>query len=689
MRGAPPIRFSQGRVARNSDLALWVERGQARLLVTLVISAPSAEADFCPLTVDYYERSSAIGQIPSSFLRRETRQSDQEVRVSRMIDRALRPLLNQGERREIHLTVQVLSADPAIDLIGLSITSSSLVLHCSSLPFAGPVWGEALVSQVGEAQADESGDDDQERLSQSGSEAGFNLVSARANQQEEWVIALHQEGIVMLEGGVARDLVPASTLIHAFNGIREERSGVISQLIELTKGLVSEKSEIKQAVPIQDAILGDALPELTTLMALPNPAERANRYEALFSTLLNQLDVSADALSTALSGLARGWIREEILNGRRRDGRALNELRAFEVTSGVLPQSSGSSLMTRGATQVLTSVTVGKAGEAPLDDRIYGQRRLPLFCHYHFPGYATRQQRLGRIPNRREIGHGLLIQRALSALSNDEAGRCLRVISDVLEADGSSSMASVIGANIALAEAEAPLREALVGLSVGLVSEGERATLLLDLTGEEDMFGDMDLKVIGGASGLCALQLDNKLGALPWEVIEAAISLASEAHIQLLPPVLEAMREFEIPEPAFSQTLQLDPQRLGQVIGPRGAHIREVERSNQVRIQLDRDRGIATISGDDEDGVMTAVVDLMTLSEPLKNGHIYYARIEDVKPYGVFVKFAQHSGLVHITELREGGGDAREHFNSGEELPVKLLGTDKQGRLKLSHLAAR
>lgn len=678
LEGAPPIKIKLGYSARQADVSLWVEHGEARLLVTLTIGAKQSEADFCPLTVDYYERSSALGRIPGNYQRREIRQSDEEIRLSRLIDRAIRPLINSDERREIHLCVQLLSADTRLDLVGLALTVSGLAVQCSPLSFGGPIMGASLRIEQGTQDGTE--------------EPTWVALRASAKEKTSWYLAFHANGVVMLEGGGARQFVPAGSLMEAFKAYAQTQRSLFDQLEQFVEEVAVKRDDDENfSTHEESAEISDCTDDLRNILRIQDKRQREIKYSLLLS---RQQDISDQAdylVARALWSQARDLLRSDALAGIRQDGRAAHEIRTYDFESHVLPRSNGSCLVSRGRTAVLVSVTTGKGGEAPMEESLFNQGRPDLFCHYHFPGYATHQSRHGRAPNRREIGHGVLVQRSLNAVVPKVQGHCLRVVADVLEADGSSSMASIIGANLALAESGYPLQCPLVGVSVGLVTNSDRSTgvLLLDITGDEDFYGDMDLKVVGGAEGICTVQLDNKLGALPWDVIETALLNASEVHGQLIPLITERVNTFAPAEPAFTKELSLDADRLGHVIGPRGAHVKEVQRTYQVNISIDRATAVATISGEDEDLLEAAIVELMTLNEPLKNGHIYFAKIEDIKEFGVFVRFAQHRGLVHISELRQGGGDAREHYEVGEELLVKLLGFDRKGRLKLSHLAAK
>lgn len=669
-KGASSLSFTIDQVAPQADVAVWASQGSTRALITLTIGDPPERADFRPLTVDYYERASAVGTIPGNFQRRELRQNDHEVRMSRLIDRALRPLFDAEERREVHLVIQALSVDPDVDLIGLAITSASLAACASSMPFSGPLIGGSIC-----AATDDSGEVKCER--------------AGAREDFEWVYAAHLDGLVMLEGGTREGLCPSDRLIDALEARAESERPLLEELKRFAEEIAPPKSPyVSNLEALDHPAFDERLGELAALLQERDKLKRERRYQRLVVDLKREVGQDEDAVELTVWSLARAYLRAEALEGRRQDGRSPHQLREHTLEAEVLPRAAGSCLVKRDSTQVLVSVTPGSAGEAPTYETLFSQRRPSLFCHYHFPGYATHQLRHGRAPNRREIGHGLLIQRALSPLTSIPRGRCVQLNADVLSSDGSSSMASVLGANLAFAQAGQPLDEPIAGVSIGLVTADDqsRAVLLLDITGDEDFYGDMDLKVVGGEGGVCAIQLDNKLGALPWSVIRAALETASEAHQHLLVDLKEQLRAYE-PPPSFSREVKIDSSLAGKVIGPRGSTCKAIERDFDVEVSVDAQEGVVSVKGLDEEKVNAACERVTSLGTPLESGSMYEATVEGVKDFGVFVNFDGHTGLVHISELRADGGDATRYFKVGDQLTVMVLGVDRKGRLKLSHLA--
>ncbi|MBM4290802.1 MAG: polyribonucleotide nucleotidyltransferase [Deltaproteobacteria bacterium] len=664
--GAHELSLEVGGVAGQATQAVWLRHGQTALLATLTDAPPPAVADFRPLTVDYYERPGAVGQLPGGHQRREGRATDHEVRVSRLIDRALRPLFDEEERRELHVVVQLLSFDPHSDLLGLAITAAGAVAQLSPIPFRGPVAG---ASEQGEgAHAD-------------------------------WVVAASPEGVVMLEGGDA-PAAPAAVLARL-----QALAGGLAPAWECAQELAARAGAVKAPYVSDHQVMehpafDDCLDELGAALTRRDKRARDAAYQALLARLQAEVAAPRETVALTLWSLTRAWLRAEALDGRRQDGRAPHELRAMRVELGALPRAAGSALLSRGDTQALVSVTGGAAEAPSLGQVALPRGRSPLLCHYNFHGFATHQTRAHRGPNRREVGHGLLLQRALEPLFEAPRGQTLtRVLADVLSSDGSSSMLSACAATLALAQAGAPLRSPVVGVSLGLVSEGGEAALLLDISGDEDFYGDMDLKVAGAAEGLTALHLDNKLGALPWALVGEALERASQAHAALLEALAPHLAPLSPRRPRFTRRVQLAPSRVGRVIGRQGQNLKALCAELGVRVEV-MEGGEAVVTGEEEAPVEAAAERLRAQGEPLRVGARYEARVDSLREYGAFVTFSSggHSGLVHVSELRsplpplgadgEPAGEGEPGALAvGQVVVVELLGVDRQGRLRLSQRA--
>ena len=634
-------------LAAQASQAVQFRCGDTVILGTIVTGPPPANADFRPLTVDYYERPSAVGQIPGNFQKRELRQSDNEIKVSRLIDRAIRPLFDEIERREVSITIQVLSASKNEDIVGLSLTLAALLASLSPLPFNGPM-------------------------------VGFSHV----RNHERWVTAATQEGLVMIEGsGPSCD---AESLLDDIQSHVEAYHECLSSLAEMVNEYGDQKEEyIPETELLESPEIDARIDTLAAILLNTNKRQRERDYQQLLAELQASIDAPANAVELTLWSLARGWLRAEALAGRRQDGRAPNELRPMQLSGNILPQSSGSALVTRGMTQVLVSVTKGDSNGAPFDEQLFSRRKSPLFCHYNFPGYSTQQLRSSRVPNRREIGHGLLIQGGLIHHWKHPNNQSARILADVLSSDGSSSMASVCGATLALAEAGIPLSTPLVGVSVGLVQGEEEATLLLDISGDEDFYGDMDFKVVGDGTGITALQLDNKIGALPWDLLKVALNTAQDAHRCLISELENHLEGYEAPTPKYSKEVEIHASRVGAVIGRGGRTLKGICSEFQVKVDIS-DEQVALITGQDEALVQAAAARVLALGTPLKVDSVHDAKVEQVKDFGVFVRFGDHGGLVHISKLDIPAGTATsDRFDVGQALTVRVLGVDDRGRLQL------
>ena len=706
--GTLEVTLEVSAIASQANQSVTLRHGQTVILATLTDGPPPATADFRPLTVDYYERMGAVGSIPGNYQRREGRQSDHEVRVSRVIDRAIRPLFDLEERRELHVVTHVLSADSRSDLIGMAITASGAVAYLSELPFQGPIAGASFISSLSESQEeatvstdedaaststpDEELKVDQVSLSES-IEEPLSLTRAQGKREAEWIIAANAQGVVMIEGGGTPRT--ASALSEALQESAATLVSVWSAIESLNAQIQPQKIPF---VPTDEVIdhpaFTQSLEALADALGQRDKRTRETLYQRILTDLQARVDAPSSAVALTLRTLARAYLRSEALEGRRQDGRALNELRSLTIQTDVLPRSAGSSLITRGGTQSLVAVTLGQQADAPTSEGLFGRVRPSLFCHYNFPGFATHDIRPSRNPNRREIGHGLLIQRALTPLFQlPKRGQSVRLVADILASDGASSTTSLCGATLALAQAKAPLLSPVVALSIGLVTrEDERGTLeegvlLLDISGDEDFYGDMDFKVIGCAEGITGLQLDNKLGALSWSIIDAALKAGAQAHDTLLDTLTPHLDQYAPAAPRFHASVEVAQQRVGRLIGKKGQNLKALCAEFDVEIDID-DHHVAHIFGEDQARVDAAMERVRSIGEALQAGKVYEGVIDGVKDFGVFVQFNQHTGLVHVSELSKGGEAPIGQYEIGQPLKVKLLGVDRQGRLKLSHLAA-
>lgn len=586
------IQIEHGEVALRANGAVVVRCGEAMLLATVTVApgkTPARDEDendtneFVPLTVEYREKMAAMARIPGGFGKRELRLSDHEVLVSRLVDRAIRPLFPEGFAHETQVLVTVYGAEQDSDLEVLAVLAASAALTMSDLPIRGPVAAARI------------------------KEDGLELVGAAM-----------RGGLVMLEGG---------------------------------------------ANEVAETALSEALAKLTA---------------------------EAEPALVALEALAAGRTRAAFESKPRpvitRQGRGLNEVRAVSGKVGYLPSNDGSALFSRGRTQALVSVTIGQPDEAPTVETVFGKKVERFFLHYNFPSFSVGEVKMNRGPSRREIGHGTLARRALLAVLPDELPYAVRVVSDILTSDGSSSMATVCGASLALMDAGVPIKAAVAGVALGLTG----STVLTDITGDEDSQGGMDFKVAGTRAGVTAVQLDVKGEPVSVATLGEALSAARPA----LDGILGAMASvLEAPRPDMKRgspqviNLKVAERRIGILIGPGGKTINEIQNSTGTRIDV-KDDGRVKIVGKRLSDVKAAEQRVLALTTELRVGEVYDAEVVTLKDYGVFVRIADHEGLIHISELGEQRVEKVEDVvKLGDQMRVKVLGADEKGRLKLSRRA--
>ena len=610
------ITFETGRIARHAAGAVVVRHRETFILATIAVGAARPDEDFLPLTVDYRERRSAVGRIPSNYFRRENRPEADEILTSRLIDRALRPLFAPDWRATVQVDVTVHGADAASDLVGLALTAAAAAAFVSGLPFRGPIAGLRLVRRGGVV-------------------VPFAGAGDGGAAELELVVAGGRSGPVMIEGEAAE--VPAGEVVAAVG-----------------------------------VAMGALAPLIDAVERLGRAVAKGGKNEGV------------TAAGVASSSAARA----ALLRGKRADGRAVDAVRAIEIETRLLAATHGSALFTRGETQALVSVTLGGARDGQDSEGLFGTSRERLLLHYNFPGFAVGEPRSMRGPGRRELGHGRLARRALAAVLPDEAAwpYVARVVSDITESNGSSSMATVCGATLALLSAGVPLRAPVAGVAMGLVREGDAGVILTDLTGDEDHVGDMDLKVAGTAAGITAIQLDTKPGELPIGVIGEALDRAAVACRHILAEMAPAIAGLAGPPPFAPRhaVFRIEAGRVGQVIGTGGRNLSALQGKPGARVDVSRD-GVVLIIGSTAAGVAEARAAIEGVAVELRKGGLYRARVRAVRDYGVLVRIGDHDGLVHVTEWGEGD---HQGVAEGAEVVVRVLGADKRGRLVLSRKAA-
>jgi len=685
--GGRILSIETGKIAKQADGAVVVQYGETVVLVAAVTAPPrSEEIDFFPLSVDYREKQSAAGKFPGGFIKREGRPSTKETLTARQIDRPIRPLFPEGYVQEVQVMASVLSFDGENDPDVLSMIGASAALTISKIPFLGPIGacrlgrvnGEFVVNPTHKQIA--AGDLD---LLLGGRKEALNMIEVGAGELPEKVIV---DAVAMAQ----KTVVEVCELIEELR----QKVGVEKEII-----LIEDDEELYSKI---DSQIADKLYELKQIQT---KQERNNAVEELFEHVFAQYceaegdDVEKYDRSMVKRILAKveGRVVKKLLfEGKRSDGRSYNAVRPIVCEVGVLPRTHGSALFTRGETQSLVSVTLGTIRDAQIIDGLLEEYTQSFTLHYNFPPFSVGEIRPIRGPGRREIGHGALAERALERVRppEDEFAYTIRVISDITESNGSSSMASVCGGSLALMDAGVPIKKAVAGVSIGMVSDGSgRYELLTDIIGEEDHFGEMDFKIAGTADGITAIQLDIKAEGLPHNVMVQALERAKEARLKIL-QIMNAV--ISKPRPELSKyapkltSIEIDPEFIGKVIGPGGKMIKSIQEQTDTTIEVEED-GTIYISCFGGDGHLKARDIIEAMTQPPKVGKIYQqSKVVSLKDFGVFVEITPGvEGLCHISELSDGYvKSADEVCKMGDLIPVKLLAIDDQGRLRLSRKAA-
>ncbi len=671
-------------MARQADGSCVVQFGETAVLCTAVAQNSPTHLPFFPLTVEYRERTYAAGKFPGGFIKREGRPSDKEILSARLIDRPLRPLFPDGFQHETQLFVYVISADQENDADVMALTGVSLALNMSRIPFSTPV----AAVRIGRIQ-------EQWVLNPTFQQLEYSDLDV--------VVAGSETAITMVEGGaleVPEDEI-AEGLRVAHDGIRELigiQRELLSQL-EIPADMEWSAKEIEPS--LRERITTAVTDRIRDALNIADKAARGTALSAIRSETTGSFgpdEVDIDKhVSTVTKDVEKQAMREQILsNARRSDGRGLDEVRSITIDTGVLPRTHGSALFTRGQTQSLGVVTLGTQGDEQSFDSIdfATQQSKSFMLHYNFPPFSTGEAKPVRGTSRREIGHGALAERALEPLLPpfDEFPYTIRVVSDILESNGSSSMASVCSGSLALMDAGVPMRGAVAGVAMGLIKEGDRVAVLTDILGMEDALGDMDFKVAGTREGVTSIQMDIKIEGLTLDIMREALTKANRARLHILD---EMDRALAAPRPEMSRyapriiTIKINPAKIGDIIGPKGKTIRGMQEATGATINVDDD-GTITIASVSGEGGERARKMIAAITEEAEVGRIYEGVVKSTTTFGAFVEIMPGTeGLVHISELQEGRTDKTEDvIKKGEITKVKLLAIDEKGRLRLSRKAA-
>ncbi len=676
------LTLETGRIAKQADGAIWATYGDTVVLATAVASQTAKPGvDFLPLTVDYQEKTYAAGKIPGGYFKREGRPSEREVLTSRLIDRPLRPLFPEGYYFETQVITSVLSADKTGVSDVIAIIAASAALTISSIPFNGPIAGV----KIGRVNGQFVVNPDLETLETS----DLHLV-----------VAGTANAVMMVEAG-ANEL-PEATMLEAIELAHSEIKKIVAKIEELRtlagkpKRVVTQESidaalteQVRKLVagPIREAIL------------IPNKSARQERLDQVLAETLAALksdEPNRDRhVKIIFHGLEYTEVRNMILERRvRADGRGPADIRPITCEVGVLPRAHGSAVFTRGETQSLAVVTLGTTDDEQRIDALEGEYMRTFMLHYNFPPFSVGEARPLRSPGRREVGHGALAERALKPIipGKDKFPYTVRIVSEILESNGSSSMATVCGGTLALLDAGVPIKEPVAGIAMGLIKEGDQVLVLSDILGLEDHLGDMDFKVTGTKNGVTALQMDIKIGGITSALMREALAQAQAGRLHILGCMAQALTAPRTKLSAFAPRIfpmKIKQDKIRDVIGPGGKMIRSIIAETGVKISVE-DTGDVTIASSDEASAQKAIDMIKRLTEEVEVGKIYLGTVRKIMDFGAFVEVLPGTdGLVHISQLAHHRVKAvTDEVSEGDQVMVKVLEIDKQGKIRLSRKEA-
>ncbi|MCT0083560.1 polyribonucleotide nucleotidyltransferase [Proteus mirabilis] len=677
--GQHTVTLETGMMARQATAAVMVDMDGTAVFVTVVAKKKVKEGqDFFPLTVNYQERSYAAGRIPGSFFRREGRPGEGETLIARLIDRPLRPLFPEGFLNEIQVVATVVSVNPQVNPDIVAMIGASAALSLSGVPFNGPIGG-ARVGFI----------DGQYVLNPTVDELKISKL--------DLVVAGTAGAVLMVESEA--DLLSEEQMLGAVVFGHEQQQVVIENINALVAEIGKEKWDWAPE-PINQS-LHDRIAQLaqTRIGDAYRITEKQERYEQIdairdevISTLLAE-DESLDEgeIIEIFSGLEKKIVRARVLAGEPRiDGREKDMVRALDIRTGLLPRTHGSALFTRGETQALVTATLGTARDAQTIDDIMGEHTDTFLLHYNFPPYSVGETGMMGSPKRREIGHGRLAKRGVLAVmpTIEEFPYTVRVVSEITESNGSSSMASVCGASLALMDAGVPIKESVAGIAMGLVKEGENFVVLSDILGDEDHLGDMDFKVAGSRNGVSALQMDIKIEGITREIMQVALNQAKSARLHILGVMESAISQPRAEISEFApriHTIKINADKIKDVIGKGGSVIRALTEETGTTIEIEDD-GTVKIAATSGEQAKQAIARIEEITAEVEVGRIYNGKVTRIVDFGAFVAIGGgKEGLVHISQIADKRVEkVSDYLTMGQEVPVKVLEIDRQGRIRLS-----
>ena len=678
------VTFETGEIARQTDAAVMVDMAGTVVLVTVVgEKEASPETDFFPLTVNYQEKAYAAGRIPGGFFKREGRPSEKETLTARLIDRPIRPLFEEGFRNEVQIVSMVMSVDQDCSSEMAAMIGSSLALCISDIPFDGPIAG-VVVGRVD----------------------GEFVINPTVEQAEKsdihLTVAGTKEAINMVEAGAKE--VPEEVMLDAILFGHEEIKKLIAFQEQIVAEVGKEKMEVELFVPdetLAAKIREEATDKLKEAILTKDKQEREEAIDRVKSEILARYEEDEayseqlDQINDVLHQIVKEEVRRSIVvDGIRPDGRRINEIRPLSSSVGILPRTHGSGLFTRGQTQALSVCTLGALGDVQILDGLDTEESKRFMHHYNFPPFSVGEARPMRGPGRREIGHGALGERALEPVIPDENAfpYTIRLVSEVLESNGSTSQASICASTLAMMDAGVPIKAPVAGIAMGLVKYGDEVVVLTDIQGMEDALGDMDFKVAGTEKGVTALQMDIKISGINRDILETALKQAREGRMTILKHMMETIseprRELSPYAPKIL-TMTIDPEKIREVIGPSGKVINRIIDETGVKIDIEQDGTIYIASSNTEmnEKAKSIIEDIVRV---VKIGDIYVGKVKRIEKFGAFVEiFNGKDGLVHISELdNKRVAKVEDVVQIGDEILVKVIDIDKQGRVKLSRKQA-
>jgi polyribonucleotide nucleotidyltransferase len=679
--GGRPLTIRSGKVAKQASGAVTVQYGDTIVLVTVVAAHDERPADFLPLSVEYQEKIYAAGRIPGNYFRREIgRPSEKETLTARLIDRPIRPLFPKQWRHETQVIATVLSMDQENDPDVLAMVGASAALTISDIHFAGPIAGVRVARVEGQLIANPT-------LNQTQA-ADINLI-----------VAGSKTGVVMVEGGA--NLVSEADMLEAiFFGHQ-----ALQPLIAIQEQLQAELGKAKRTFepPAKDEALaanlaGMATERIAKALTIPEKMARystlrelkAEIFQSLGEAYADRKEEVYDMLGEIHKKIARQMILKE---GRRIDGRKFDEIRPISCEVGILPRPHGSALFTRGETQVLGVLTLGSGQDEQRVETLSGEEMRPFMLHYNFPPYSVGEVKRIGSPSRRDIGHGGLSTRAIERIlpEREDFDYTIRLVSEVLESNGSSSMGTVCSGTLALMDGGVPIKTPVSGIAMGLIKEGDQVVILSDILGDEDHFGDMDFKVTGARDGVTALQMDIKILELSREIMEKALDQARSGRIHILGKMMEALDAPRAEISPFAPkilTIKINPDKIRDVIGPGGKVIRAIQSETDTRIDISDD-GTVKIAAANEQNGLAALEQVKSITMEPEEGAIYEGKVVKTTDFGAFVQLAPGTdGLVHISQLANHRvNKVTDVVKEGDMLRVKVLEVSQDGRIRLSHKA--